>query len=429
MTNNEITPKVSIIIPVWNPGPGIRRCVESLRGQTLEDIEMIFVDDCGTDNAMDVVHAAAKEDPRIRIIENPENLGPGISRNKGIKEARGEYLSFVDADDYVNTVFLERLYIKAVADKLDIVKGKYVYEKEDGTAVQKRYKLNDEILIGKASNQPLFYLFQYEFQSGLYHSKLFANPDVRFGLTSIAEDTTFLLKVCHIAESFGIEEHAEYHYLRRKSSASNVITKVSLDERAIALNDKIIYLNNHILQNPYMDLSFSMFLKGYLSLQRHVSRMPGMEEAAAQFLVDLRSVAINYLSINTIKGNDCTVCALVDYGQNLAEIPYCSPWSVSQPEDYADVVVRRVNFLQSHTEYYKEFPALIYRAKGFAKQMKSDGISKEEIEAYEKQIRALWWKPIIMWMWLKNSIRADRLKRVPAKLKKCFDGRAIRFMF
>ena len=109
MTNNEITPKVSIIIPVWNPGPGIRRCVESLRGQTLEDIEMIFVDDCGTDNAMDVVHAAAKEDPRIRIIENPENLGPGISRNKGIKEARGEYLSFVDADDYVNTVFLERL--------------------------------------------------------------------------------------------------------------------------------------------------------------------------------------------------------------------------------------------------------------------------------------------------------------------------------
>ena len=60
-------PKVSIIVPVWNPGQSIGCCIESLRFQTLEDIEMIFVDNCSTDGAMDVVRAAA-EDPRIRII-------------------------------------------------------------------------------------------------------------------------------------------------------------------------------------------------------------------------------------------------------------------------------------------------------------------------------------------------------------------------
>ncbi|MBQ4484990.1 MAG: glycosyltransferase family 2 protein, partial [Prevotella sp.] len=112
----EITPKASVIVPVWNPGSGISRCVESLRDQTLEDIEMIFVDDCGTDGAMDIVRAAAAEDSRIRIITNTENVGPGISRNAGIDIARGEYLSFVDADDYVSPNFLEVLYTKAKSE-------------------------------------------------------------------------------------------------------------------------------------------------------------------------------------------------------------------------------------------------------------------------------------------------------------------------
>ena len=75
--DNLHTPKVSVIVPVWNPSPAISRCVDSLRGQTLEDIEMIFVDDFGTDGAMDIVRAAAAEDPRIRIITNAENLYSG----------------------------------------------------------------------------------------------------------------------------------------------------------------------------------------------------------------------------------------------------------------------------------------------------------------------------------------------------------------
>ena len=103
----EKTPKilVSVIVPVWNPGPGISRCIESLQNQTLNEIEMIFVDDCGTDDSMDKVRAAAAEDTRIRIIVNEENIGAGPSRNKGIEAARGEYLSFVDPDDYVSPLF------------------------------------------------------------------------------------------------------------------------------------------------------------------------------------------------------------------------------------------------------------------------------------------------------------------------------------
>ena len=73
--------KASVIVPVWNPGPGILRCIESLRNQTLKEIEMIFVDDCGTDDSMDKVRTAATEDPRIRILKNEENVGSGPSRD------------------------------------------------------------------------------------------------------------------------------------------------------------------------------------------------------------------------------------------------------------------------------------------------------------------------------------------------------------
>ena len=408
------TPKVSVIVPVWNPGPGVSRCVESLRGQTLEDIEMIFVDDCDTDGAMDVVRAAAKEDSRIRILENPENLGPGISRNKGIEVARGEYLSFVDADDYIDTDFMEVLYHKGKTEGLDIVKGNRICEYEEGTIVSNSYNLYVVIQEGLKDGKPLFFLFHDEHQSALYHGRLFVNPDVRFGLTTIGEDTLFLLKACHAAKSFGIDNRVAYHYLCRMSSASNSFSEKSVEAKVTALRARAEYLSNHVEPNPYAVLYIIRSIKYSLSFPRYLAKI-GMEKEAAQFLFGLRKIAMEYPNIEKVK--DLTILALVHYGVDLAERPFSPSREVSQPEDYADIVVRHVDFLQSHPEYYKELPALISKANRFAKRMESDGISKEKIEAYEKQIRALWRKPLIMWMFFKNKMR-----RVLAKLKrKCFD--------
>ena len=402
----SVLPKVSVIVPVWNPGAGIRRCIDSLRRQTLEDIEMIFVDDCGTDGAMDIVRTAAAENPRIRIITNAENMGPGPSRNAGIEVARGEYLSFVDADDYIDTDFLEVLYHKGRAKDLDIVKGTRVWEYEEGATVPNPYNLFVIIQEGLRDGKPLFFLFHDEHQSALYHGRLFVNPEVRFGLTTIGEDTLFLLKACHVAKSFGIDNRVVYHYLCRMSSASNLFSEKSLEAKVSALKTRAEYLSNHIEPNPYAVQYITRSIKNSLSFPRYLAKI-GMEKESAQFLAGLREIAKKYPNIGDVK--NMSIIALVEYGVGLAERPYHSPWEVAQPEDYVDVVVRRVNFLQSHPEYYKELPALISKANGFAKQMKSNGISKERIEAYEKQIRALWWKPLIMWMLFKNKF-----------LSKCF---------
>ena len=123
--HSAANPKVSVVLPVHNVEQHIARCIGSLRVQTMDELEFIFVDDCSTDGSMVEVELWAAEDDRVRIIRNEQNLGAGPSRNRGIEAANGEYVSFIDPDDYVSSDFYELLYTAATADgRHDIAKGR-----------------------------------------------------------------------------------------------------------------------------------------------------------------------------------------------------------------------------------------------------------------------------------------------------------------
>ena len=77
-------PKVSVILPVFNPGTGLKRCIQSLKKQTLKDIEILFVDDCSTDDSIFVIEKEFSSDDRVKIFKNKVNMGAGCSRNIGI---------------------------------------------------------------------------------------------------------------------------------------------------------------------------------------------------------------------------------------------------------------------------------------------------------------------------------------------------------
>lgn len=114
--------KVSVILPVYNVEKFIGRCIESLKVQTLNDLEFIFVDDCGKDSSMKHVEEFAASDSRVRIIRNDKNMGAGASRNAGIEAAQGRYLSFIDPDDYISSDFFVRLYSKAIITDSEVAK-------------------------------------------------------------------------------------------------------------------------------------------------------------------------------------------------------------------------------------------------------------------------------------------------------------------
>lgn len=130
--------KVSIIVPVYNSKKYLRSCLDSLVNQTLSDIEIIAIDDASTDNSLAILKEYQKKYPNlIKIIRNEKNMGQSIARNKGIKIAKGDYIGFLDSDDYVNYNMYKTMYEGAVKNNypeviitgLNFVKDDYYLKK------------------------------------------------------------------------------------------------------------------------------------------------------------------------------------------------------------------------------------------------------------------------------------------------------------
>ena len=126
-------PKVSVLIAAYNIGKYISRCLESVVCQTLEDIEIIVVDDCSTDSTPEIIDRFAASDKRIKVIRHEENLGLSWVRKSGIEAASGDYLTFVDGDDSLRPDACAIMYQAAVSEGADAVVAGHEYSKLDGT--------------------------------------------------------------------------------------------------------------------------------------------------------------------------------------------------------------------------------------------------------------------------------------------------------
>lgn len=342
-------PKISVIVPVWNPGSGISRCIDSLRRQTIEDIEMIFVDDCGTDNAMEVVRTAAAEDPRIRIITNAENMGPGVSRNIGIEAARGDYLSFVDADDYVDSCFLERLFAKAIASQSDIVKGRICYIKEDGSQAEYA-ELNDKIRKGIQLGKPLFNVFCFQHQSALFRRAFVLDNGICYGTSRRAQDDTFLLKACHRAGRFDLEDAVEYHFCERNDSLMHDANPHTLERRLHAFQEQMDYIVDNMADEDEVSRYVAGKAQYNLRLCNYLSKRQECREAANRFIIDLRNQVLRFPKLEKLKKESFIACVLCDYGVALADQPFKLPWEKHKVESYVETIQEWVDFVKRYPE-------------------------------------------------------------------------------
>ena len=113
--------KVSIVIPIYNVEEYINKCLDSVCNQTLKDIEIICVNDCSPDNCQQILLEYAEKDSRIKIIKREKNGGLSAARNNGLKEARGEYVYFLDSDDWIDADYIECMYNAAQESNVEIV--------------------------------------------------------------------------------------------------------------------------------------------------------------------------------------------------------------------------------------------------------------------------------------------------------------------
>lgn len=261
-------PKVSIIVPIYNAGIYLKKCLDSLVSQTLKDIEIICVLDCPTDGSDVIAKQYAERDSRIIIVENETNLHIGESRNVGINIATGEYIAFVDDDDYCEQNMYELLYGVAnkklapigqccrdcvYVDKNTVVTFKEYFGKENNTCES----LLKQVLSGELSSNA-FGLWNkiYSRDFIIEHELKFLNTKYNSGEDAIFNFTVYSLLIKNDLEIIHIPDVLYHHIFHTHNTGksdlyqSNQIkfreTLSSIMKNSISYNDycQNLYIGN-----------------------------------------------------------------------------------------------------------------------------------------------------------------------------------------
>ena len=209
--------KVSVIVPVYNVEKYLDRCLESILNQTLNDIEIICIEDCSTDNSKTILEKY-KNYPNFKIILNSKNIGLSDSRNIGLAQATGEYISFIDSDDYIDKNFYETLYNCAVKNNADIACAGIVRENEKKKNLLFNYKqveltkdIKEKYLLAKSPK----YNFVW---NKIYKKEMLISNNIKFISGMIYEDLCFTPDVLEKSDFLVVCPNTNYHYWKRKDS-------------------------------------------------------------------------------------------------------------------------------------------------------------------------------------------------------------------
>ena len=214
---------LSIIIPVYNVARYIERCLRFVEAQTLHDIEVILVDDHGQDDSISIAKELTQKNVRKDIhyvyTATPVNSGPAVARNMGIQAASGEYIAFLDADDWVEPEMYETLYRNARMYQADLSCCNLIQDFEDGTPskVLRNPHLDSGEFTNAAKKHFLNTYVSY-FTSFIYRREWLLANELLFAETKSAEDSSFLACCILAAERIAQKEEPYYHYIIHSGS-------------------------------------------------------------------------------------------------------------------------------------------------------------------------------------------------------------------
>lgn len=224
------TPKVSVIIPVYNVEPYIERCARSLFEQTLEEIEYIFVNDCTPDASMrilqNVLEDYAQRKNQIIIINQPYNMGAAKAREVGIKAATGEYIIHCDSDDWVDCDMYRQMYEKAKADNLDYVICRSICYTDGinhtlvtNTISDNREQFIEDMLHGETT---------VSLCSRLVKAATYQSDRIMIPCGHMMEDRAYSIQIAYFSKSYGYVEGSLYYYFQHGDSVCGRKDEASL---------------------------------------------------------------------------------------------------------------------------------------------------------------------------------------------------------
>jgi len=257
--------KVSIIIPVYNTSEYLHQCLDSAVNQTLNEIEIIVIDDASTDNSLEIIRQYERQDGRIRVIAFEENQGNGFGRNKAIRQATGIYLMFLDSDDWLDENAAEIVYRKAMSQAFDVVMYGYLSHHTDSRKNKTSQLVSQPTL---ADNNPDFFKYLMQQRKGLssmpwqylIERKLAMLNDILFSEGIYFEDVIFTIKAAYYAKSIAVLKLPLYNYRRREGSITTSASKKKIADMFASLGIVKDFLKAEDIFNLYQREYLILFL-------------------------------------------------------------------------------------------------------------------------------------------------------------------------
>lgn len=256
---------VSIIIPVYNSSKYIEKCVISLGNQTYKDFEVIFVDDCSSDDTINVIERIASNvNLNFTILKQELNQGPGSARNKGIENANGQYLIFIDSDDWIKDTYIMKLVSLAEEENADIVFCDYLRAYSNGKLkVSNDFSYATNII----NNMEYAATCNDGVTRKIIRKKTFDEYNIKFPIWRNGEDIDVAIKIAIVAKKIIYLAEPMYYYYQRDNSLSNSLPdndkfyiEIFNNFREYLINNNFNYNNEIIKGRVIVDLLYNQTL-------------------------------------------------------------------------------------------------------------------------------------------------------------------------
>lgn len=237
-------PKVSVIVPIYNVEKYLRRCLDSLVNQTLQDLEIILVNDGSTDESGKIAKEyAEKYSDKVKYLEK-ENGGLSDARNFGMPYATGEYIAFLDSDDYIETNAYQEMYDKAKEDDADYVECDFIWEYPDKVKEDKKYSYSNK--------KEMLAFVRVVAWNKLIRRKILIDNNITFPKGLRYEDVEFTYKLIPHLSKISYVNKCFVHYTQRQNSIANVQNERTAEIFTV-LDDVIEYYKENGIYEEYKD--------------------------------------------------------------------------------------------------------------------------------------------------------------------------------
>ncbi|WP_313359709.1 glycosyltransferase [Empedobacter sp.] len=296
----SVQPKISVIVPVYNTEKYLSKCLDSILNQTLKEIEVIVVNDGSKDDSQEIIDEFVSKDSRLVSIQK-ENGGLSDARNAGIDKAKGEFIAFVDSDDYIDLAMLEKMYELAERDESEIVLCDLVKVNENGKEFRdlpQSPQLPEKIIL--SDDFTIFGEMSCFACNKIFKKALFENHRFRNGIHF--EDIELIPKLVLDSSIISKINEPFYKYFERQNSISKTHTEKGLD-MFVAVNE----VTNYFYQSKYN--TFATELKRFQIIQGYYSYLAYLAYVKDK---NLKRKMLNVLN-DFLKANNLTKKELKNY--------------------------------------------------------------------------------------------------------------------